>query len=68
MPRPDVDVMIIGLDRYRAELEDEKGVLELQREGFADEKEELEVIDDDMEILQIRIDNLSLAIDALENI
>jgi len=68
MPRSDVDMMIVGLDRYRAELEDQKGVLEIQREAYANDKDEIEVIDDDMEILQIKIDNLTLAIDALENI
>jgi hypothetical protein len=68
MPRPDVDMMIVGLDRYRAELEDQKGILEIQREAYANDKDEVEVIDDDMEILQMRIDNLTLAIDALENI
>jgi len=63
-----LDSVIIMLDKYVAELEDEKAALEAERSKLDSHvpPQVLEELTDDLELLEGRIANAQTAVDALE--
>ena len=63
-----LDTVIIMLDKYIAELEDEKAALEKERSQLDSHvpPQVLEELTDDLEIVEGRIANAQTAVDALE--
>ena len=63
-----LDSVIIMLDKYIAELEDEKAALEKERSQLDPHvpPQVLESLNDDLEIIEGRIANAQTAVDALE--
>ena len=63
-----LDSVIIMLDKYVAELEDEKAALEKERSKLDSHvpPQVLEELTDDLELLEGRIANAQTAVDALE--
>jgi len=63
-----LDSVIIMLDKYVAELEDEKAALEAERSKLDSHvpPQVLEELNDDLELLEGRIANAQTAVDALE--
>ena len=63
-----LDTVIVMLDKYIAELEDEKAALEAERSKLDSHvpPQVLEELNDDLELLEGRIANAQTAVDALE--
>ena len=63
-----LDSVIVMLDKYIAELEDEKAALEKERSelDLHVPPQVLESLNDDLEIIEGRIANAQTAVDALE--
>jgi hypothetical protein len=63
-----LDTVIVMLDKYIAELEDEKAALEKERSKLDSHvpPQVLEELNDDLEVLEGRIANAQTAVDALE--
>ena len=63
-----LDTVIVMLDKYIAELEDEKAALEAERSKLDSHvpPQVLEELTDDLELLEGRIANAQTAVDALE--
>lgn len=63
--KPDIEMMVVALDRYRAGLEDERTHLEKEMKETT-EVDEMDGLADEISVLETQIDNISDAINALE--